>query len=384
MDTIFDVLIIGAGSIGIPTALLCVESGLNVGVIDKNHSAGQGDNKAAIGGIRATHAEPAKIVLGKDSLNFFQNWEKIYGSSIGWKKGGYLYPIFEKQHEEILKKNLITQHQFNLNINWVSADEIRDIIPQIEEQNLIGGTWSPDDGSASPIMTSQALYLEGLKNGVKYFFNENIISIEKVNDVFFVKSDSQSIFKAKWIINAGGTGISQIAKFFNTEITLVPDSHEAGITEPVKPFLKPMIVDIRKAIGSSNYYFYQNYEGQIEFCITPDPPIIGENRDSTSQFLPMVAKRMIKLMPTLSVLRVRRTWRGIYPNSLDGSPIIGFDSNIENVIHAGAMCGQGYMFGPAVAILIVKMIKNRLEEKDNFVLKRLSLNRDFLSHETLK
>ncbi|MBN2693230.1 FAD-binding oxidoreductase [bacterium] len=384
METLFDVLIIGAGSIGLPTALFCVENGLKVAVIDKNHSAGQGDNKSAIGGIRATHAEPAKIILGKNSLDFFQNWEKNYKTSIGWKKGGYLYPVFETNHEEMLKKNLIIQHQYNLNIDWISPHDIKDIVPQIEERNLLGGTWSPDDGSASPIMTAQALYLEGLKKGIKYFFNEKIESIDKISEIFYIKSTSKSIFKSKWIINAAGVGISEIANLFNTEIKLVPDSHEAGITEPVKTFLKPMIVDIRKDKGSSNYYFYQNHEGQIEFCITPDPPIIGENRDSTSEFLPMVAKRMLKLMPILSILRVRRVWRGIYPNSLDGSPIIGFDKNFSNVIHAGAMCGQGYMFGPAVGLLIVKMIKNELDNKDRFVLDRLSLNRDFSSHETLK
>ena len=41
-----------------------------------------------------------------------------------------------------------------------------------------------------------------------------------------------------------------------------PDSHEAGITEPVAPFLRPMVVDIRPAPGSKNYYFYQHKPGQ--------------------------------------------------------------------------------------------------------------------------
>ncbi|MDY7023471.1 MAG: efflux RND transporter permease subunit, partial [Cyanobacteriota bacterium] len=38
----------------------------------------------------------------------------------------------------------------------------------------------------------------------------------------------------------------------------VPDSHEAGITEPVARFLGPMVVDIRPTPGSKNYYFYQH------------------------------------------------------------------------------------------------------------------------------
>ena len=64
----FDVLLIGAGSVGIPAAWSMARSGLRVAVIDAHASPGQGSNKAAIGGIRATHSEPAKITIGLRSL----------------------------------------------------------------------------------------------------------------------------------------------------------------------------------------------------------------------------------------------------------------------------------------------------------------------------
>jgi len=43
---------------------------------------------------------------------------------------------------------------------------------------------------------------------------------------------------------------------------VVPDCHEAAITEPVQPFFQCMVVDIRPAPGSKNFYFYQNLHGQ--------------------------------------------------------------------------------------------------------------------------
>ena len=54
------------------------------------------------------------------------------------------------------------------------------------------------------------------------------------------------------------------------------------------------------------------------FCITPDPPIVGTDRRETSAFLPMIARRMVGLMPKLANLKVRRTWRGLYPMTPDG------------------------------------------------------------------
>jgi glycine/D-amino acid oxidase-like deaminating enzyme len=58
----FDVIIVGAGSIGVPTAMALGEMGIKTLVVDKNPSPGQGENKKAIGGIRATHSDPAKIL----------------------------------------------------------------------------------------------------------------------------------------------------------------------------------------------------------------------------------------------------------------------------------------------------------------------------------
>ena len=58
---VFDVIVVGAGSVGMPAAMSLAERGLKVLCIDQFASPGQGSNKAAIGGLRATHSAPAKI-----------------------------------------------------------------------------------------------------------------------------------------------------------------------------------------------------------------------------------------------------------------------------------------------------------------------------------
>jgi len=57
----YDVIIIGAGSVGSPAAYFLSKSGEKVLVLDELSSSGQGQNKSAIGGVRATHSDPAKI-----------------------------------------------------------------------------------------------------------------------------------------------------------------------------------------------------------------------------------------------------------------------------------------------------------------------------------
>ncbi|MCJ7806770.1 MAG: FAD-dependent oxidoreductase, partial [Clostridia bacterium] len=57
---VYDVIVIGCGSVGNPTAYQLAKAGLKVLVIDRRSAAGQGDNKTAIGGVRATHSDPGK------------------------------------------------------------------------------------------------------------------------------------------------------------------------------------------------------------------------------------------------------------------------------------------------------------------------------------
>ena len=168
------------------------------------------------------------------------------------------------------------------------------------------------------------------------------------------------------------------------DVPVTPDSHEAAITEPVARFLHPMVVDIRPAPGSTNYYFYQHKPGSLVFCITPDPAIVGTDRRETSVYLPMIASRMVGLMPKLANIKVRRTWRGLYPMTPDGSPIVGWCREVQGLLLAVGMCGQGFMLGPGVGELITRMVQDRLTPNDCQTLEILSPYRQFVGQEELK
>ena len=145
-----------------------------------------------------------------------------------------------------------------------------------------------------------------------------------------------------------------------------------------------MVVDIRPMEGSANYYFYQHHTGQILFCVTPHPPIIGLDRRETSVFLPQVARRLTAIMPRLKNLKVRRTWRGLYPMTPDGAPIVGNVQGLRGYVNAVGMCGQGYMLGPGLAVYLRQLITGEMDHEAYQVLDQLSLYRAFAGTEALK
>ncbi len=383
-DGLYDAIIIGAGSVGTPTAWSLAEAGVRTLVLDNRPSAGQGSNKAAIGGIRATHSDPAKIRLCLRSIEIFSAWQERYGDDIEWVKGGYGFVAYREREEKILKDLLAIQKPYGLKIDWLDRDTLLEVIPDLNRNGLIGGTFSPDDGNASPLLVLHAFFKQARRLGAEFRFNESVTGIDVAGGrVRGVKTDKGE-YGADVIINAAGAWAAPLARLVGVDIPVRPDSHEAAITEPVARFLNPMVVDIRPVTGSANYYFYQHATGQILFCITPSPSLWGEDCRETSEFLPMVARRMVDVMPRLANIRVRRTWRGLYPMSPDGFPIVGWIKEAEGYLVAAGMCGQGLMLGPGLGELLTRMVMNTPTESDREILEILSPYRQFAGQEKLK
>ena len=379
----FDVAIIGGGSVGLPLSYYLAKRGLKVGVIEKLSSVGRGQNRAAIGGIRATHSDPAKITLCQMSLEIFRNFVNEYGFDIDWVQGGYMYPVFDEAKEKALKELLVKQKSYNLNIDWVGPDKIAELAPGISTEGLRGGTFSPGDGNASNLKVAEAYYVMAMRAGVEFFFNEEVVSMEKEGRVITKFSTNKDEYSAGLVVNASGADAAALGRLVGLELPVFPDSHEAGITEPVQKFFDPMIVDIRPDYGSLNYYFYQNKEGQVVFCITPAPKIEGHDSDNTSSFLPHIISRMLTIYPRLRNLRVRRTWRGLYPMTPDGFPIVGFTNEFDNMLLTVGMCGQGFMLGPGLGKVLTEIIVDK-SQAYNHILDQLTLYRSFAGQEVLK
>eukprot|EP01155_Anaeramoeba_flamelloides_P000999 Anaeramoba_flamelloidesa1054070_64.p1 GENE.a1054070_64~~a1054070_64.p1 ORF type:complete len:408 (-),score=72.12 a1054070_64:52-1275(-) len=381
----YDAIIVGAGSIGVPTSFKLQESGLKVLVIDQKASPGQGDNKCAIGGIRATHGNDSKILACIRSLEVFSTWEEKHGHNIEWLKGGYSFPCYREKEENDLKSLLPLQQGYGMKIDYISAQDIQELIPGINPKGLRGGTWSPDDGSASPMLSSFAFYKYAKELGVDFKFKEKVIRILKNenNKVVGVKTVKDT-YSAPIVIDAAGSWSPQLMSTVGINIDLVPDSHEAAITEPTEKFFTPMVVDLRPGKGSKNVYFYQNGLGQLILCITPDPPIKGTNRQETSSFLPMISKRVISLLPRLKNVRYRRTWRGVYPMTPDGAPIMGWNKELKGLYMATGMCGQGFMCGPGLAETIEHDINGNLNKDDKIILEFTNPYREYKGMEKIK
>ena len=380
----FDVIVVGAGSVGVPVALALAEAGVKTLVLDNHASPGQGENKKAIGGIRATHSDPAKILTCLRSLQIFSTWEEKYGDDIEWLKGGYTFPVYREAEQKALTSILPIQKKYGLNIDFFGPEKIQEVVPGINPEGLLGGTVSPEDGSASPLRAVNAFYRRAKEMEATFLFKETVEQINVAKGKVQGVVTKSGTYSAPVVVDAAGPRSRGLCKTAGVDVPVTPDSHEAAITEPVKPFFTCMVVDLRPGPDSKNYYFYQNKLGQVVFCITPEPLIVGDDRRETSVFLPQVGSRMVNLLPRLKNLRVRRMWRGLYPMTSDGTPLVGRNQEVHGLLHSTGMCGQGFMLGPGVGEVVARLITEKVTDQDKIILEGFSPYRKFGGQEALK
>jgi len=379
-----DVIIVGAGSVGLPAAMAMARAGLRVLVLDSRTGPGQGSHKTAIGGVRATHSDPAKIRLCARSLEILSSWREVHGDDIEWRTGGYVFVAYREFEARRLRALLPGQHRHGLAIEWLDAPELLRVAPDLNPAGLLGGTYSPGDGHCSPLLAGVAMERQATRAGATFRFGEEVAELITDRGRAAGVRTTRGEYLAPIVVNAAGAWAGELANTHGESLPLVPEAHEAGITEPLERFLDPLIVDLRPGPGTANCYFFQLPTGQVIFCVTPNPPIIGTDVRETSNFLPQVARRLVSLAPRLAGARVRRTWRGAYPMTPDGSPIVGWSAAVPGLLLAVGMCGQGFMLGPGLGELLARVVGGNLESEDVSILQRFSPNRRFAGQEALR
>ena len=365
----FDVIIIGGGIIGTATGYYLLKLNQRVLLLEKDY-IGAGSTGRCIGGIRAQFSTDATIKVAMESVRLFERMEQEFGFSVDWYPSGYLFLSFTEQQNKTFLNVMKIQHSFGLEIRFLEPNDIKKQFPYLNIDGVSGGAFCPTDGQADPFLVLKG-YIWGMKKmGSTFLKGAEVIAIEQGrNGTFKVISHNNEQFFAPKVLNAAGPDAYNVGKMIGLELPVEPERHESLITEGLEYMKMPMIVDYRP----DGCYFVQRLTGQIIGCYTPEQRVPGKNIDSTFEFLTEMPRRMIRLIPFLENLAVLRQWAGSYTMTPDGSPIVD-ETSVPGYYVSIAMCGHGFMLGPALGKYMAEFMVN---QKWLFDMGEFAFNRNF-------
>ena len=171
------VVIIGGGVAGCSVAYHLAKYGWKDVVLIERDQLTSGTTWHAAGLIGQIGSSATITKLRNHSLNLYKELEKETGLSTGLKQNGSLTVATSEGRLDELKRQVNTAQLFNVDAKEVTKQEIKEIYPVINTDDIIGGVHIPNDGQADPIGVTNVLAKGAKLNGANIIEN---CSVKKI------------------------------------------------------------------------------------------------------------------------------------------------------------------------------------------------------------
>jgi glycine/D-amino acid oxidase-like deaminating enzyme len=386
-----DVVIIGAGIIGVSAAHTLAERGLSVALLEKGVVAGEQSSRNW-GWCRLLNRDEREIPLMKASL---ERWDRLQASlpdDTGFRRNGLVYVTKDEKQLADWRKWVDMASAYQAPVRMIDAAEARRLTPG-NEQAWIGGVVSPNDGRAEPALAAPAIARAARALGATLHQNCAVRGLDttggRISGVF---TERGRIRTSAVILSAGAwasmflrrhgismpqasvhstvfatTPAKQVSKggLVTPDFTLTPlldggylvaakargrlELTPAGIRY-VRHFLPTLVkrwslVELR--LGRSFFEGPDAWHGRWSF----DAPTVFEKirvlhpAPKMSIVEPALAE-IVKAYPELAGIAAARVWAGWIDQMPDEIPVISPVEALPGLVIAAGFSGHGFGIGP--------------------------------------
>jgi len=355
-----DIAIIGAGVMGLALAYNLAAAGAKRIVVVDAHYLAWGASGRNGGGLRQQWSTEMNIRLMQESLAICAGFAQEMGINVWMRQGGYLFLARTEATRARLEATIGLQNRCDVPTRLIDLREARALVPELEVHahgdddddddggdgpGFAGACFNPTDAIVFPWPFLWGYARAAQKRGVAIHTATAVNAIERRGNGDFVLQTSKGPLTAARVVNAAGAWSPAVARLCGVDLPDWPERHEILSTEPLKPFLRPMV-----SVLESGLYFSQSLRGEIVGGITLPGPREREVRlGSRLRFLQAMAAAMIDIMPRLGDVKVVRQWAGPYDMSPDGDPIVGEAPGTPGFYLCCGFVGHGFMMAPVVS-----------------------------------
>jgi glycerol-3-phosphate dehydrogenase len=368
------IVVIGGGIAGTLIARLLSFHDVDVTLIEKENDVGWGVTKANSGIIHAGYDdEPgtlrASLVVPGNEM--FTELSKELGFE--FERIGSHVLAFSEDEIKVLEK-LYKQGETNgvKGLKILDRDEVLSMIPKVNPE-VKASLYAPSAGIILPWEVPIRASENFVKNGGKLVLGERVVDIVtdggRVRKVITDKNE----YEAEIVVNAAGLFADEIAKMAGAEfVPLHPRKGEyilLDTTEYVNAILFPT-----PSHGSKGTLVLPTVSGNT--MIGPNavdlPPDKKDDLSTTKEGLKEIYENAKKLVPSLTLNKVLRTFAGLRPESPQRDFFIKASEKVWGFVNVAAIRSPGLTSAPAIAEYVVdeviqQRLKVNLEKKKNYV-----------------
>jgi sarcosine oxidase subunit beta len=363
----YQVVVVGGGAIGLAIANELTRLGqTDVLVLDKD-SLVKGATGRNGGGVRAQWTSAENIVLAQRSIQAFKRFAAETGHNVFLRQGGYLFLTRSEEQLKGLAKAAAFQNEHGVRTRLIGLDDARDLVPGLDTTGCVGATFNPDDAVLFPWPLVWGWKDACEARGAEVVTHTEATGLEVLGGKVVAVNTNRGRIACNWVVNAAGAWSRDLARQVGIDLPVKPERHEILVSEPLKPFLDPMLVDL-----SNGYYINQDMRGELVGGLGTHTE---ESMEWTSslEFLREFSRSTVRLLPRLGPARVLRQWAGSYDKTPDAKPILGVAANgPSNLVQANGFSGHGMMISPMVGRLVAQLVCGQKTDLD---LRRFALER---------
>ena len=329
-----EVVIVGGGALGTSVARHLAELGVTDVVLLERDQLGSGSTSKSAGGFRLQFADELNVRIALRSL---AELERL--GDVGLRQVGYLFLLDSEGDLAAFREALELQGSLGVPSRELSVEEALALVPQLDPEGLVGATFCPLDGYASPESVVQAYAGAAAERGVRIGQGEPVTAIRVAGGrIEAVETPSRRIATGTVVCTAGAWA-GEVAALAGVELPVrgearwlhySPDS--GGLVDDT-----PLTIDF-----ATGFYFHR--EG---------PGLVFGGREQTLEELAVPAARRL---PLLAELPIQASWWGYYEQSPDHNAIVGEASEPSRFLYGTGFSGHGFQQTPAVGEHLAQLV----------------------------
>ncbi|MFQ5882531.1 MAG: NAD(P)/FAD-dependent oxidoreductase [Candidatus Methylomirabilales bacterium] len=345
-----DVCVIGGGVVGCSIAYhLARTSPLKIFLLDQGY-LGRGSTGRSAGGVRRQFLTEIHVQLSIESLKMFQTFREEMGWDPDFREVGYLFLLSTEEEQALLRTGVELQRRLGVSVEVLSPAEIRRLVPCLRVDDLLGGTYTPGDGYASPLQVVWGYAERATDLGVHIREGCQVTGIKvRGGRVEGVQSREGEI-AAPVVINAAGPYAGPVGQMARVEVPVSPRRRQLFVTTPAPELARevPMTIDVHRA-----WYFRREEGGALIPSATDQK--LSFNTEVDWKIAPDVLAAGVRRIPALAQTAIVRGWAGLYEISPDNHPILG-ESEVQGFYLACGFSGHGFTHGPVAGKLMAELV----------------------------